>query len=256
MKHSFEELLETVYRYYPRGLTTTDPGYRETEEYGRLSNARRQAGVDKDAWNALLKRADARFPGHNILNRSLHLPMGTMDAAYSGCIFLDVTPMPVPTPRPTRWWERPPGPHSVGFLVSFICPYYVVYSSRYVDDIEATEAALRAPRRNTVAIYSGNAMHVVPASVVQPEIRAEAEREDEERRQHLQQHPLQRRVIAFDPLLEEKPIMDHLAHDIEATFGCARMPPEVGNVTVADVATNNRGLGEARLYDCLLSDDW
>jgi hypothetical protein len=34
------------------------------------------------------------------------------------------------------------------------------------------------------------------------------------------------------------------------------MPPEVGNLIVPDVATSNHGLGDARLYDCLFSDDW
>src|SRR5262249_25389967 len=42
----------------------------------------------------------------------------------------------------------------------------------------------------------------------------------------------------------------------ERTFGCERMPPEVGNVIVPDVETTSRRFGEARLYDCLLSDDW
>ena len=255
MKHSVADLRETVYQYYPRGLTMDDPGYTKTEAYCRLSAARRGAGVEKQKWNALLDRADARFPEHSPVNRSLHLLMGTMDAAYSGYICLDVTP-PGPARRPTRWWEHPPGPHTVGFLVSFICPYYVIYGSRYIDDIEETEAALRAPRREAVDIYAGDTMYVVPASVVKPEIRAAAEREDQERRQHLQRHPLQRRVIAFDPSPEEKSYVDWLARDIEATFGCEPMPPEVGNLIVPDVATNNRGLGEARLYDCLLSDEW
>jgi hypothetical protein len=92
--------------------------------------------------------------------------------------------------------------------------------------------------------------------VVTPEIRAEAERQDRERRERLLREPLKRRVIAFDPLPDEKPYMDWLAGDIEATFGCERMPPEVGNVIVPDVVTSNCGLGQARVYDCLLSDDW
>jgi hypothetical protein len=39
-------------------------------------------------------------------------------------------------------------------MISFICPCYVVYSSRYVDDVEATEVALRAPPRTTVVVIS------------------------------------------------------------------------------------------------------
>jgi hypothetical protein len=98
--------------------------------------------------------------------------------------------------------------------------------------------------------------HPLQLSVVTPAIRAEAEREDRERRAHLLREPLQRRVIAFDPLPDEKSYTDWLARDIEATFECECMPPEIGNVIVPDVATNNCGLGEARIYDCLLVDGW
>ena len=227
MKHSVADLRETVYQYYPRGLATDDPGYTKTKEYCRLSDARRRAGVEKQKWNALLRRADARFPGTVAVNRSLHLPTGMMDAAYSGDMFLEVPP-PIAARRPARWWEHSPGPPTVGFLISFICPCYVIYVSRYVDDIEETEAVLRAPRREAVDIYAGDTMYVVPASVVKPEIRAAAEREDQELRQHLQQHPLQRRVIAFDPSPDEKPYMDWLARDIEATFGCEPIPRRSG----------------------------
>ncbi len=261
MKHSVAELLETVYQYYPRGLTTDDPGYKETEAYRRLSDARRRAGVDRAAWSAFLGRASARFPQYTLVNGSLHLPMGTMDAGYSGCIILDVTPPPVPRPDPLpdpdrRWWEKLPGPPTVGFMISFICPYYVTYIRRSVDDIEKTEAQLRAPPPAVVHIVFEDVWRVLPISVVKPEIRAQAQREDEERRQYLRQHPLQRLVIDFEPLPDERPIVDWLMRDIEANFGSEFMPPEVGNVIVPDVVTTRRELGEARLYDCLLADDW
>jgi hypothetical protein len=261
MKHSVAELLETVYQYYPRGLTTDDPGYRETDTFRRLSDARRRAGVDRAAWSAFLGRASARFPQYTLVNRSLHLQMGTMDAGYSGRIILDVTPQPVPRPnllpdpdRPS--WERLPGPPTVGFMISFICPYYITYIERSVDDIEKTEAELRKPFNETIILFSEDTCYVLPASVVKPEIRAEAIREHEERLRYLRQHPLQRLVIDFEPLPDEKPIMDWLVRDIEATFGCEPMSPEVGNVIVPDVVTTRRELGEARLYDCLLADDW
>jgi hypothetical protein len=258
MKHSLAKLLETVYQHYPRGLAQDDPGYAKTEAYCRLSAARRRAGIGSEAWNALLERADARFPGHGPLNRSLHLPMGTMDAAYSGYIFMDITPRLASPPMPTLLPRDMPmgGPHAIGFMISFICPYYVVYSSRYVDDLEATEAALRAPPRTTVLIISDDVARLLPLSVVTPEIRAEAEREDQKRRERLRREPIKQRVIAFDPLPDEKPYTDWLTRDIEATFGCECMPPEIGSVIVPDVATNNCGLGETRIYDCLLSDDW
>jgi hypothetical protein len=253
MKHKAAELLEIIYRHYPRGLARDDPGYTKTEAYGRLSDARRRAGADSKAWNALLERAGDRFPENVPMNDSVHLPTGKMDAAYSGKIFLE--PRPVLTVPPPRGL-LPRGSPAIGFMISFICPYYVVYASRYVDDLEATEAALRAPLRNTALVIHDNAAHLLPLSVVTPAIRAEEEREDRERREYLLREPLQRHVIAFEPLPDEKPIMDWLAREIEVTFGCERMPPEVGSVIVPDVETNSRPFGEARIYDCVMSDTW
>ncbi|WP_437294638.1 hypothetical protein [Sorangium sp. So ce426] len=64
------------------------------------------------------------------------------------------------------------------------------------------------------------------------------------------------RVVSFDLSPDEQPYAAVIAQEIEATWGYERMPPEVGNVVVPDVATNLRRLGEARLYDCLFSDAW
>jgi hypothetical protein len=83
-----------------------------------------------------------------------------------------------------------------------------------------------------------------------PDAAAQARAEERKNR------PPTRRDIHLDLSPEEQPYATWLAREIEATWGCARMPPEVGNVIVPDVATNHRRLGQARLYDCLLSDDW
>ena len=55
---------------------------------------------------------------------------------------------------------------------------------------------------------------------------------------------------------DELPYATWIAGDIEAAWGCERMPPQVGKMVVPEVATERRGLGEATLYDCLLSDRW
>jgi hypothetical protein len=66
-----------------------------------------------------------------------------------------------------------------------------------------------------------------------------------------------RRILtSFAFSSDEQPHADWLAREIEATFGCEPMPPEVGNIIVPDVATNLRLMGQATLYDCLLGDDW
>jgi hypothetical protein len=258
MRHSIDELLGIAYRHYPRGMSSDHAGHRYTEEHRRLVAARRQAGAAHDPWRAMLRRLGAQLPEHLVTNRSLHLPMGDWDACYSGSIDLSrpASDYPLPLPDPDALPASVEGPPSVDFLVSFLCPYYIIYGSRYVDDLEATEAALRAPPRETVTVWSGNTAHILPISVVTPEISAEAGRQNEQRRQDLLRQPLQRRVIDFEPSPDEQPYAAALTREIEATFGCERMPPEIGNVLVPDVATNNRALGEARLYDCLLSDQW
>ena len=49
---------------------------------------------------------------------------------------------------------------------------------------------------------------------------------------------------------------EHIAREIEATWGYERMPPELEKTIVPDVGTNLRGFGEATLHDCLFSDHW
>jgi hypothetical protein len=60
-----------------------------------------------------------------------------------------------------------------------------------------------------------------------------------------------RQIICFELPPDEQPYAAGIAQEIEATWGYERMPPEVGNVVVPDVATNLRRFGEARLYDWL-----
>lgn len=253
MKHSIDDLIETVHRHYTRGMSHEDPRRKHTEEYHRLSAARRQAGVDNEPWRALLRRLHVQFPGCIQNNRSLHLPTGEFDAGYSGELFLPEAP-----------GEHP---RTVGFLVSFLVPYYLVYSTRTVDDV-AREPPPDAAK--SLSFYFGSTMYVLPArwwsrllakgagalsrldDLRRPRPDAAAQARAEERKNR----PPTRRDIHLDLSPEEQSYATWLAREIEATWGCARMPPEVGNVIVPDVATNHRRLGEARLYDCLLSDDW
>lgn len=233
MKHSMEELLQSVYRHYPRGISSQDPNRGQTEEHLRLVEARKRAGTDNKRWRAMLERLDAQFPKHSIENRSLHLPAGGWDAAYSACIHL-----------PTGSGELC---HYVGFFVSFLVPCYVVYSFRAVDDLRGTEElnTLRARSLSTVHFFVNDTMFVLPAGVAKPEYT---------------EPPLpiniHRNEISFEMSHGEQPCVAWISRDIEATWGYERMPPEIGKVIVPDVATSARGLGEATLYNCLFSDDW
>ena len=120
MKHSPDELLSIAHRYYARGIHQYDPGYQDTEEHRRLVQTRIQAGAEGNPWrNILLRRLRARFPGFTVQDGSLHLPTGQHDAGYVGWL-----------------WLPPRGPqeknHVIGFLISFLAPYYVLYSSAHV----------------------------------------------------------------------------------------------------------------------------
>lgn len=230
MKDAINELLNTVYHYYPRGISKDDPRYEETREHLRLVAARRTAGADRDTWQAMLQRLEDKFPEGNIQDESIHLASGHYDASYSGKLYL----------------PKAPGEHDhmLVFLVSFVVRYYSVFSLRIVEDIEKTAAA-RASQARNVCVFVDDTCYVLPAGVVDPEMVAE-------------QEPITvfRNDIRFDFAPAEQPYAACIAQDIEATWGYERLPPEVGKIIVPDVATNLRSLGEATLHDCLLSDNW
>jgi hypothetical protein len=139
--------------------------------------------------------------------------------------------------------------HTVDFRVSFLVPYYIVFSSRVVEDLEELErmkARLASPK-DTVALYFGDTMFVLPSAMVKPEFRKPPP---------LPSVRPRRRDISYAFSPDEQPYAPRIAQEIEATWGYERMPPEVGSVIVPDVATDHRILGEATLYDCLFSDRW
>ncbi|HLL55626.1 MAG TPA: hypothetical protein VK447_18845 [Myxococcaceae bacterium] len=118
MKHSVDELLAVIYRYYPRGLYPDDPGYHDTEEHRRLVRARLKAAAEGGPWDVLLDHLYARFPDA-VMNRSLGLFTGSYDAGYQGSISL-----------PLRgWYEKY---RAVYCVISFLVPYYAVYTAANV----------------------------------------------------------------------------------------------------------------------------
>jgi hypothetical protein len=252
MKHSTAELLDIVYHYYPRGEMPKER-HEETEEHRRLVAARIQAGAEREPWLAMLRRMGKQFPENIVQNRSLHLPRGGWDAAYSGAIYLS---------KPLEEHD-----HTVGFLVSFVVPYYVIYSTRTVED---TERKPPSGPPKSLTFHHGRTMYVVPnwwwtrllARAVDAVIQLGERRTQEPidpivaRARERKKMPPTRRDVHLDLSPEEQPYAAWLAREIEATWGVERMPPEIGKVIVPDVATNLRAPGEARLYDCLFSDNW
>jgi hypothetical protein len=136
-----EELLRTIYRFYPRGLDADHARYYDSEEHLRLVAARKAAGANAGPWLALLDRLQTQSPECVVTDRSIHLPTGRYDACYFGEIELP--------------WERPgaertapldaglarrlrklgvsvPDPKipkaELVFMVSFILPHHVIYA--------------------------------------------------------------------------------------------------------------------------------
>lgn len=119
MKHTLDELLQIVYRYYPRGVLDHEPGYHRSTEFRRLDAIRKEAASSK-VWLAYLDRLSLRFNGV-IFNRSLALARFPCDA----CTW--VTHLLPPRS------SDPQDADLLGIAISFIAPYYVLYSSRTID---------------------------------------------------------------------------------------------------------------------------
>jgi hypothetical protein len=96
------ELLELVYRFYPRGLYPDGLGYEATEESRRQRDAVRRAVAQAPTWHAMLDRLEARYGPP--MDQSGHLLSGRYDPAYFAEILI-------------------PG-HSLGFCVCVLGPYY------------------------------------------------------------------------------------------------------------------------------------
>ncbi|WP_438032763.1 hypothetical protein [Sorangium sp. So ce204] len=226
MKCSAKELLDVVYKYYPRGIDLVDEvdvqRYKESEEYARIVQARRRAAAD-ERWPALLRRIEERFPDTIVMNDSFHLPTGALDASYSFSVSLPNT-----TDSRTLW-----------FHVSFLVPYYLVYSWRLVRFV-------RRPEK--FRFVFGGVNFFVSRSPLDPELVSDL------RDEKLHSVTFSEAYVSFDLLADELPYAEWIARDVEMSFGCERMPPEIGTILVPDVAVNLRNLGEATLYDCLFAD--
>lgn len=229
MKHTLDELLAIVYRYYPRGVgfingARNDKAITDSEEHARLVAARLQAATD-ERWHAMRRRIQEHFPDAPLMNFSLHLPTGGHDACYSFAIDL-----PGASKDRTLW-----------FHVSFLAPYYIVHRS-------GTNDIVKEPRTDFFVVTLGGIRFHVSCSLSDPKL---ISRLDDE---WMKPVTIKQHYITFDLLPDERPYAEWIAREIETTFGCEPMPPEVGTVLVPELATP-RLPGEVRLYDCLFSDD-
>jgi hypothetical protein len=95
-----------------------EPGYSETPQDRRLLEATLRAGTgaEYERWQAMLGRLRATSAGR-ILNTSMHLT-----AAWSGSHCYEGL---------CRLVDTDDAKHDVAFCVSFLAPYYLVYSWRW-----------------------------------------------------------------------------------------------------------------------------
>ncbi len=134
---SRSELLDLVYRHYPRGIPNSsrvhvplgEPFYDDTEEHVRLMVAAARGRRDYLKWKALIDRIADRY---SLQNESLSLMSGGTDPAYSARIYRpkDVEPVPSFANRA-----------SFSFHVSLIGPYYGIHDMGGPDEIPAVVAA-------------------------------------------------------------------------------------------------------------------
>ncbi len=73
-------LLAAVYRFYPKNLSPTSPGYGQTPERARLIEAARRGADEYPTWQAMVRRLGERYP---VQDSSIHLLAGWVDSAYT-----------------------------------------------------------------------------------------------------------------------------------------------------------------------------
>ncbi|WP_437577705.1 hypothetical protein [Sorangium sp. So ce887] len=113
MKITRSELLDVVYRFYPRGVhkimriyvPSGEPVYEDTEEHRRLVEAANRGRAEYPTWKAMIRRVGDRY---GLQNESLNLFAGGIDPGYSARIWLtDET--------------------ALSFHVSLLGPYYGIH---------------------------------------------------------------------------------------------------------------------------------
>ncbi|WP_437730877.1 hypothetical protein [Sorangium sp. So ce1335] len=131
------ELLDVVYRFYPRGVHNfarvhvppNEPFYDDTEEHRRLVEAANRGRAEYPTWKMMIRRLGDRY---RLQNESLHLLSGGGDPAYSARIWLtDET--------------------ALSFHVSLLGPYYGIH----LPGLSEEEPVAREIAREIEATYPG-----------------------------------------------------------------------------------------------------
>jgi hypothetical protein len=137
MKITRSELLDLVYRFYPRGVhkisriyaPPNEPVYDDTEEHRRLVEAANRGRAEYPTWKAMIRRLGDRY---GLQNESLSLLSGGVEPAYSARIYRPKDLEPVPSPQSRA---------SLSFHVSLLGPYYGIHDTGEPDEKPAAIAA-------------------------------------------------------------------------------------------------------------------
>ncbi|XXY44356.1 hypothetical protein WME91_30555 [Sorangium sp. So ce269] len=137
MKITRSELLNVVYRFYPRGVHNTDriyvppnePVYKDTEEHRRLVAAANRGRAEYPTWKAMIDRLGDRY---GLQNESLHILAKWVDSAYSARI----------------WFTEET---ALSFHVSLLGPYYGIH----LPGIPEEEPVAREVAREIESTYPG-----------------------------------------------------------------------------------------------------
>ena len=131
------ELLDIVYRFYPRGVFAYDRlnvpsgeiAYQDTEEHLRLVEASNRGRAEYPTWKAMIRRLGDRY---GLQNESMALFAGWPDPAYSARIWLT---------KQT----------ALSFHVSLLGPYYGIH----LPGLPEEEPVAREVAREIEAAYPG-----------------------------------------------------------------------------------------------------
>ncbi|MEO5728106.1 MAG: hypothetical protein ABI134_36405 [Byssovorax sp.] len=134
------ELLDVVYRFYPRGvqpyarihLPPNEPFYDDTEEYCRLVEAANRGRAEYPTWKAMIGRLGDRY---GLQNESIHLLAGGVGPGYSARIYRPKDLEPVPSFRSRA---------SLSFHVSLLGPYYGIHDMGEPDEKPAAMSKTNA----------------------------------------------------------------------------------------------------------------
>ena len=234
MKHSVEGLIASAYQHFPRGIGSSDPLYQETEEYRRRLAARASASSEYEIWRSMLLRIQERFPaaqhpGMMVENQSVFMQSptaGPLDRCFKAALWL-----PVRGPAEKH--------HALDFLVSFVVPYYTVYSAGHVE-----RSSPPVEGREMFFEIVGDTFY---AYAEQPLGRTDVTKYEAP-------SVSTKREISFALSGDEEPFARALAEEIEATYpGYSIMPPEVGQVILPDI-NDLHDFGEVTLFDCLFTE--